>query len=143
MNRRELRIAGALLYECEGTKLRKDPRYKNTYIYAIEFTNSNPVLVSLFLRFMQEELEIGIKEIKGQLFLYPDMDVQKVIREWSRRTGIPRSQFQKIIMLKTKVSKFKPNPLGTFKVRFSGKEKFLKLSSIVEKVWQDASVKAT
>jgi hypothetical protein len=140
MTRSELRLAGALLYECEGTKLRKDPRYKNTYIYAIEFTNSNPALVALFLRFMREELRISMKEVKGQLFLYPDLNERKVIRAWSKKTGIPRTQFQKVIMLKAKISKFKPNPLGTFKVRFSGKEKFLKLRTIIDKVWQDAGL---
>ena len=142
MTRKELRIAGALLYACEGTKLRRDTRYKNTYIYAIEFTNSDPQLVSLFLKFMTEELEIDRSKIKGQLFIYPDLDQKKVMAEWSRRTQIPETQFQKIIMLKAKISRFKPNPLGTFKVRYSSKEKFLKLQSIIDSVWKDAAASA-
>src|SRR3989344_4681829 len=117
MTSRELRLAGALLYVCEGTKLRKDQRYKNTYIYAIEFTNSDPKIVSLFLRFMREELKIYPEKIKGQLFIYPDLNKQKVMELWSRETKISLEQFQKIIMLKAKISRFKPNPLGTFKVR--------------------------
>ena len=140
MNRKELRLAGALLYECEGTKLRKDPRYKNTFIYAIEFTNSNPVLVSLFLRFMKEELGIDRSKIKGQLFLYPDLNRTQVMKTWSEKTSLPLEQFQKIIMLKAKVSKFKPNPLGTFKVRYSGKDKFLMLQDIIDDIWRDARV---
>lgn len=140
MTRKELQLAGALLYECEGTKLRRDLRYKNTYIYAIEFTNSNPKIISLFLRFMVKELKIDIAKIKGQLFIYPDLDQKQVMRIWSRKTGIPVVQFQKIIMLKAKISKFKPNPLGTFKLRYTGKEKFLKLQSIIDSVWRDARV---
>ena len=135
---KELRLAGAILYLCEGTKLRKDPRYKNTYIYAIEFTNSNPRIVALFRRFMIQELKIHSTKIKGQLFLYPDLDTRKVVAEWSRRTSIPIGQFQKIIMLRAKVSKFKPNPLGTLKIRHSSKEKFLKLQSIIDDVWKGA-----
>ena len=129
-----------MLYVCEGTKLRKDLRYKNTYIYSIEFTNSDPQIIALFRRFMIEELKIDPKKIKGQLFLYPDLDQKKVMREWSRRVNIPTGQFQKIIMLKAKISKFKPNPLGTLKIRHSSKEKFLKLQSIIDKVWKDAAV---
>ena len=99
MNSKELRLAGGLLYLCEGTKLRQDLRYKNTFIYSIEFTNSNPKLVNLFIKFMIKELKIDIKKIKGQLYL-----------------------------------------LGTFKVRYSNKEKFLELQEIMDNIWRDARV---
>ncbi|MDO8561512.1 MAG: hypothetical protein Q7S05_01660 [bacterium] len=140
MTTKELRLAGALLYVCEGTKLRKDPRYKNTYIYSIEFTNSDPRIIALFRRFMLEELNIKPEKIKGQLFLYPDLNQKRVMLEWSRKTNIPVRQFQKVIMLKAKVSRFKPNPLGTLKIRHSSKEKFLELQSIIDKVWKDAGL---
>jgi hypothetical protein len=73
MTKRELRLLGAVLYLCEGTKLRKDPRYKNTYIYGIEFTNSNPEIIALFLKFMIRELEISQAKIKAQLFIQISM----------------------------------------------------------------------
>lgn len=139
MTLRELKTAGALLYVCEGTKLRKDPRYKNTYIYAIEFTNSDPKIVSLFLRFMVSVLKIDKERIKAQLFIYPDLNQKKVMKAWSVHTGLPLAQFQKIIMLKAKISKFKPNPLGTLKIRFSGKKEFLRLQEIIEAMWADAA----
>ena len=140
MTRKELRLAGALLYVCEGTKLRRDMRYKNTFIYAIEFTNSDPRIVALFLRFLTEELQVNISKIKGQLFIYPDLDQEKVMRTWSQKTHVPIEQFQKVIMLKTKVSKFKANPLGTFKIRYTNKKKFLELQSVIDNVWKDAGV---
>lgn len=126
------------MYVCEGTKLRKDSRYSNTYIYAIEFTNSDPKIVSLFVRFMKKELKVDSRKIRGQLFIYPDLNQNNVMRAWSRGVGIPISQFQKVIMLKAKKSKFKPNPLGTFKVRYSSKDKFLKLQSIIDSMWRGA-----
>ena len=138
MTTKELKIAGALLYACEGTKLRKDLRYKNTFIYAIEFTNSNPEIIGLFATFMEHILKIDPEKIKGQLFLYPDLDERIVMSTWSRKIGMPINKFQKVIMLKAKVSKFKPNPLGTCKLRYTNKEKFLKLQSIIDDVWKDA-----
>lgn len=143
MRSAQLKQAGALLYVCEGTKLRKDPRYKNTYIYAIEFTNSDPRIITLFRQFMLQILNINPSSIKAQLFLYPDLDAEKVRIEWSRKTGIPIRQFQKIITLKAKISKFKPNPLGTLKIRYSSKEKFLQLQSIIDSVWKDAGIATT
>lgn len=139
MTKRDLQFAGALLYICEGTKLRKDPRYPNTYIYAIEFTNSDPRTVALFCRFMIRVLEIDPAKIRAQLFLYPDLDQKKVVMEWSRSTGIPTDQFQQVIMLRAKISKFKPNPLGTLKLRHTSKEKFTKLQSIINDMWKSAA----
>lgn len=139
MTLKELRLAGALLYVCEGTKLRKDLRYTNTYLYSIEFTNSDPLIIALFRTFMVKTLEIDPQKIKAQLFLYPDQDIQKVRDEWSRRIEIPADQFQKIIMLKAKISKFKPNPLGTIKIRYTNKEKFLLLQLTIEDLWKRAS----
>jgi hypothetical protein len=43
-------------------------------------------------------------------------------------------------MLKAKVSRFKPNPLGTLKLRYSSKEKFVMLQSIIKEMWKDAGV---
>ncbi|MEK7640524.1 MAG: hypothetical protein AAB389_00815 [Patescibacteria group bacterium] len=136
MTSKELRIAGAMLYVGEGTKLRKDPRYKNTFIYAIELTNSDPQIVALFIKFLKEELEVDFSKVRGQLFIYPDLDKEKVMRVWSRKTGIPIAQFQKVIMLKPRSLVFRHSPLGTFKVRISSKDKFLKLQSIIESVWK-------
>ena len=138
MKSKELRLAGAILYVCEGTKLRRDTRYKNTFFYSIELTNSDPRIIALFIKFMRKELGIDFSRIRGQLFIYPDLNRDAVVKVWSKQTGIPVEQFHKIIILKKKISKFKPNPLGTFKVRYSSKEKFLKLQSIIDSVWRDA-----
>ena len=140
MTDKELKLAGAMLYVCEGTKLRKDPRYKNTYIYAIEFTNSEPQIVAIFREFVVRILKVDPRKIKAQLFIYPDLNQKKVMLEWSRKTNIPLDQFQQVIILKAKISKFKPNPLGTLKIRYSNKEKFIKLQSIINTIWKDAGL---
>ncbi len=134
MNKQELTLAGVMLYLCEGTKLRKDPRYENTFIYAIEFTNTNPEVIAIFVRFLKEILRVPSSKLRGQVFSYPDLEARRLVRYWSKISDIPVVQFQKVIILKAKVSKFKPNPLGTFKIRCSSKEKFLELQKLTEKV---------
>lgn len=140
MTSKELKIIGVMLYVCEGTKLRKDPRYKNTFIYSIEFTNSDPRIINLFLKFMRRELKVDPKRIKAQLFIYPDLSKKLTVKYWSKTTKIPTDQFQKVIVLKKKITKFKHNPLGTFKIRYSSKDSFLKLQSIIDRFWKSARV---
>ena len=105
---------------------------------SMKVPNSHAKIIALLRKFMIEVLSVEPTKIKAQLFLYPDLNTKKVMKEWGRRTGTPIKQFQKVIMLKAKISKFKPNPLGTLKIRYSNKEKFLKLQSIIDSVWKHA-----
>jgi hypothetical protein len=134
VNKKELKLAGVCLYLCEGTKLRRDPRYKNTFIYAIEFTNTNPAVISIFSRFLRDILQVPPLKLRGQVFSYPDLIAENLVNFWSGISGIPVEQFQKVIILKAKVSKFKPSQYGTFKIRCSSKEKFLELQSYIDEI---------
>ncbi len=140
MTRKELKIIGAMLYVCEGTKARRDSRTKNGYIYSIELTNSDPKIVRVFSIFLQKIIEADWSRVRGQLFIYPDLREKNLVKYWSKISNIPVTQFQKTITLRSKISKFKPNPLGTFKLRYSCKSDFLKLESIIEKVWTELGV---
>ena len=139
MNKKLLRYIGAALYVCEGTKARRDYR-GNGYIYSIELTNSDSKIIRLFSMFLKDIIEADWNRVKGQLFIYPDLDEQKLIKFWSKVSNIPQKQFQKCIMLKAKTTKFKPSPYGTFKIRYSCKEDFLKLERIIDEFWRGAGV---
>lgn len=119
MNKSDLELIGAILYKCEGTKLRRDKRYPRgkTFYYTIEFTNSDPLLVKLFLRFLRKCVGIDFDQIRCELFLYPDQNVVDLVKKWTKFTGIDIHKFDKSIILKLKNSKFKQNPLGTCKIR--------------------------
>lgn len=140
MTRKQLEIAGAMLYACEGTKARRNPSWPKSFIYAIELTNSNPKIIGLFAKFLSKILKVKHNRLRGQLFVYPDHDVNKLIAYWSEISGISVKQFQKPIILKQKNSKYKPNPLGTFKIRYNHKVDFLRLQKMIENVWRDAGV---
>lgn len=133
MNKTELELAGAILYKCEGTKLRKDKRYLNgnTFYYAIEFTNSDPELIKLFLEFLRKIIKIDESKIKCEIFGYPDLNIVKLENFWSKITKIPLANFQKTILIKRKNFKFKPNPWGTCKIRYSNKESYKRLNQVI------------
>lgn len=136
MSKEKLSILGASLYVCEGTKARRDYRRKNGYIYSIELTNSNPLVIKCFSKFLKKIIRADWNRVRGQLFLYPDLKEEKIKKIWSKESEIPLCQFQKSIYLKQKRGKFKPNPLGTFKIRYTCKEDFMKLQKIIKKVWR-------
>ena len=138
MNTRELTILGASLYACEGTKTRKDRRALNRYIHSIEFTNSDPRIIEAFSLFLRKIIKADWSRVRGQIFLYPDLDEKKLKSVWSKASEIPEKQFQKSIMLKQKLGKFRPSEFGTFKMRYTCKEDFLKLQKMIENVWRDA-----
>jgi len=133
----ELSLIGASLYLCEGTKERILKR--GGKVFAVEFTNTDPRAIRMFLRFMREIIRADETRIKAELFLYPDLDESKLKLFWSKVTKIPLNRFQKTIFLKQKTSVFKANPLGTMKIRYSHKEHFLKLQSIINKVFGEVA----
>lgn len=135
LTRKELSIAGAILYSCEGTRLRKNKRHKdNTYYWVIEFTNSNPALIKLFVAFLRKIIKIEESRLKGQLFIYSDLDKSKLEKFWLRVSGIARVNLNKTIILKSKNTKYKPNPNGTFKTRYHSKEAFQRLDTLIDSV---------
>lgn len=140
MTKKELSLAGALLYACEGTKLRRDKRGKNTYYYSIELTNSSSEIIQLFMRFLREVIKSDMERVKGQLFIYEDQNESLVMDYWSKVSGIKKSNFNKNVMFKAKTGKFKPSPYGTFKIRYTDKLDFLKLQEIIDDTWRGARV---
>lgn len=134
-SRRELSIIGATLYSCEGTRLRRDNRRKNEiYYWVIEFTNSNPLLIALFLEFLRNIIGIEEDRLKGQLFAYDDLSIKDLEIFWSNCTKIPLANFNKTIVFKTKNGKFQPNPNGTFKIRYHSKKAFQKLDLLINNI---------
>lgn len=140
MDSKKLTLIGAMLYVCEGTKARRDYRSKDRFIYSIEITNSDPKIINIFSRFLSEIIKADWGRVKGQLFYYPDLNQEKLVDYWSEVSHVPKNNFQKSILLKAKNGKFKANSLGTFKLRYSCKNDFLKLQKIIDNIWRGAGV---
>jgi len=135
MTKKELELTGAILYKCEGTKLRRDKRHlnANTFYYQIDFTNSEPLLVKLWLEFLRRILKVKEEKLRVSLHFYDDLDKNKLIKFWSFLTKIPDNQFYNEKSYRAKNLKYKPNPLGTCKIRYIDKKMYLKLNKIIKK----------
>lgn len=76
-------IICSLIYQCEGSKACR----------AVEFTNSDPLLMATFLWLLRESFNVDEKKFRLLMHLhsYHTEETQKEF--WSRITGIPKNQF--------------------------------------------------
>ena len=80
-----LRIAGTMLYWAEG--------YKKNNTSAVAFSNSDPEMIKVFLKFLRIICNVQEKRLRALLFLFKDQDEELFRRYWSKITNIPINQF--------------------------------------------------
>jgi hypothetical protein len=126
LTKRDLKLVGTALYWAEGYKKGKDQ---------IEFTNSDPKIIVLMMRFFREILKVREDKFRLSLILHPGLNEEEIKEFWSSLTGIPISQFNKSYIKTPKSSTRKMhNPLykGTLKIRISDTEKLHRLKGFIE-----------
>ncbi len=125
----KLQTVALIIWLCEGTKIRKDKRWKNSYSHAIEVTNTNPLIVKIFLDFLRESINVPNEKIHAQIQIHKGDNQKEIELFWSKVTDIPMSQFNKTIIREkgNKPEKTK----GTFKVRLYDKATFQKLENLL------------
>lgn len=112
----------------------RDRRRNEVYHWVIEFTNSDPELIKLFLEFLRRIIGIDEARLKAQLFVHSDLSSLSKKRKWSDITGISLRNFNKIIVLKSKSPGLRLSKYGTLKIRCHSKEAFQKLDSLIRNV---------
>jgi hypothetical protein len=87
---REVLIAGAIAYWCEGTK---DKPYRRPESRVV-FINSDPKLILFFLRFLTVA-DIERERIYCRVSIHESADVAGAERFWQQVTGLPDDQFRR------------------------------------------------
>lgn len=128
MDRRKL--MALVIWWCEGTKPRRDKRWKNSYYCPIEVINCDPKLVRIFADYLREDLGIPNQRLRGQIQIHEGDNQQEIEQYWVNAIGISQDQLNKTIIRKkgNKIGKNK----GTFKLRLYGKALYEKLKSSLE-----------
>lgn len=101
---REILIAGAVAYRCEGAKNKPHRR-----VDRVTFANSDPELISFFLLFL-DTAGIPRSDLAFQLQIHETADVESAKRFWLTLTGARPEQFRKVFVKRH-------NPLTTRKNR--------------------------
>lgn len=109
----ELKTAGIMLYWAEGTLK------GNT----VDFVNSNPCMVKLFLEFLRRICGIKEERLRLYIYAYSYNDLEEIKNYWRKITGIPFAQFTKpYIREGTPNKNNRILPYGLVHVRYNDKE---------------------
>jgi hypothetical protein len=84
---RELLIAGAIAYWCEGAKSKPHQRSDR-----VSFINSDPALIRFFLRFL-DAAGIPRTDLRLRVYIHETADVEAAQRFWLEVTGATVDQF--------------------------------------------------
>lgn len=124
--------ANLVIWWTEGTKIRIDRRWKNTFNYSVEITNTDPEIITLFLKYLKERLSVQNEKIKLQLQIHQGDNQEEFEGFWEEKTGIPKKQFNKTIIrpIGNKIGKSK----GTCKIRVYDKKLYLRLFDLLEEL---------
>lgn len=79
-------LIAALIYECEGAKTDKS---------SLEFTNSDPLLIKIFLKLLRETFQLDESKFRVIMHLHSYHSEKAEKQFWSKVTNIPEGKFYK------------------------------------------------
>jgi hypothetical protein len=126
LSRSRLFVTGIMLYWAEGDSNPKNP---------LRFTNTDPRMISLYVRFLTDTLSIPPYKLRVALVVYPDLSKTKCTAFWSKVTALPHAQFYKPQVIKGRSTK-KRLPNGICSIVLGSrqmKEKVIKWIDLLSK----------
>lgn len=119
----EIKIIGAMLYWCEG--------YKSDKAGGIDFANSDPMMISAFLKFLREVYTINEKRLRVLIYCHSNQDQNKLIKYWSNLTNIPTEQFTKPYVRQDQNKNFRIMEWGLVHIRYCDKKLLLEVKKLI------------
>ena len=110
----ELKALGVALYWGEGYKAEKSK--------GVDFANSDPKMIRVFLSFLRHICGVDEKRLRVYLYCHSQKEVPRLIRYWSNITLIPQTQFSKPYIAKKASIKGKGMPQGLIHIRYFDKK---------------------
>lgn len=138
LSNRELLLLGAALYWGEGYK-RHSGKYPSPHI---SFSNSDPEMIKVFIRFAKEILKVPEEKIKPWIHLHPNIDSQSSIDYWSKIAKISKNRFSVTIQLSRASSGKRPTyllPYGTLNLRVYSRQKFFEIMGFIDGIIKNAA----
>lgn len=132
----DLRIIGIALYWAEGYKRLKKINGREITSHVIALTNSDPIMVSVFIMFLNKVLNIPKEKIFIEMRLFKHMNENEIVEYWIKITQLPRSQFYKPMYPVSIASKGKRPinrlPYGTVRVIVSDTNAFYRILGMID-----------
>lgn len=130
LSKRDLLLIGSALYWGEGTTR----EYKYNQMHRVSFSNSNPDMIRIFMRYLREILAVNEEQIHPEIQIHQNIEENKARIFWSKVTNLPKKRFY-IYRPVNKSSKFiRPKhflPYGTLNVRVYKRQLFYKIRGYI------------
>ncbi len=121
-------ISGLMLYWAEGS------HYEKKHI--LDFANSNPDMVKIFLRFLREVCGVDEKRLRVYLYCYANQDIGNIKKFWSKVTNISLKQFTRpYIRYDFRQEKIGKMPHGLAHIRYADKKLYIQIEN-----WQSEAL---
>ncbi|MCD6114848.1 hypothetical protein J7J74_00970 [bacterium] len=132
----KLKIAGIMLYWAEGAKRNPNRRW-----YTLDFANSNPEMIKLFLKFLREICGVSEEKLRVYLYCFDNQDIEELKRYWSRVTNIPSKQFLKPYIRKSLSSHANNKmPYGLVHIRYCDKRLFMLIEKWIKEYLRELNI---
>ena len=122
---KELSLVGTMLYWAEGYK----GKISNT---TIDFANSDPLMIKLFLQFFRLIFKPDEKKIRIYLYCYANQNVKEFTNFWSKLTRVPKARFLKPYVRSDFREDGRKMKHGMVHVRYHDKKLLLEIKSMIE-----------
>lgn len=120
---KDLELTGALLYWAEG--------YKTSKAAGIDFANSDPDMVLLFLQFLRSRYRLEASRLYCQLYYYADQDLRSITDFWSKKLDLPLLSFRYPYMKKDPRPNARKLPYGVLHIRYNDKKLLRDVLSLI------------
>ncbi len=125
---KEILLIGAVLYWGEGTKSEKGS-------VSLSFSNSDPLMISIYMKFVREILKVPEERIRAGIHIYPSISKDKAKKFWSKITKLPEDRFY-IITQTSRASQnkrpFNILPYGTIAIKINNRQQFYKVKGMIQ-----------
>ena len=72
--------------------------------WSVKFTNSDPVIIKLIMRFFREICKVSEDKFRPLVFIHDNCDEVKSLKYWSKIAKVPEEQFWKSQIIRSRSS---------------------------------------
>ena len=121
---KELMAVGAMLYWGEGYKTQKSQ--------GVDFANSDPEMVIVFVNFLRTIYRIDESRLRAYLYCYLNQNPRQLMLFWSKVTNISLNQFTEPYIRKEFLENGRKMKYGLIHIRYSDKKLLWSILDLVE-----------
>ncbi len=128
ISKETLKIIGASLYWAEGMKSER-------VAPSLIFSNSDPNMIKVYLRFVREILNISEEKIRAGIHIYSSIKATEAKKFWSSITGLPIDRFYIVNQISISSKRLRPFnilPYGTAIIKINSRIQFFKMKGMID-----------